>query len=88
MFEHFVDKTEDRLVPDRKLWIYSAHDTNVGNLLNTLGVFNYLNPPYATAVMMELRKTQEGQYFVDVSINQWNQCIKVKKKIRYFYIDI
>jgi hypothetical protein len=68
MLEHFVEKSEGRLTPDRKLWFYSAHDTNIANLLNTLGVFNYLNPPYATAIMMELRKGQVDQYYVNVSI--------------------
>lgn len=50
------------------LWIYSAHDTTVANMLNTLGVFKaigYHNPPYTATVMFELREINQ-QFFVQV----------------------
>lgn len=37
--QRFQDKANNNLNPNRSLWIYSAHDTTVANLLNTLGVF-------------------------------------------------
>lgn len=39
ILDRFVSKTVSKLNPDRSLWIYSAHDTTVANLLNTLGLF-------------------------------------------------
>lgn len=39
ILNRFTDKSQDRLKPNRSLWIYSAHDTTVANILNTLGLF-------------------------------------------------
>lgn len=35
----FKNKTESVLKPNRSMWVYSAHDTTIGNVLNSLGVF-------------------------------------------------
>lgn len=54
---HFKHKTANKL--SQNYWVYSAHDTTVANILNTLGVFKsmgYHNPPYTATVMFELRK--------------------------------
>lgn len=40
MLEHFSRKIKSTLLPDRSLWIYSAHDTNIANILNSLGLFD------------------------------------------------
>jgi len=40
----------------RKLVLYSAHDNNISALLLTLGVYNYMVPPYGTMVLMELHR--------------------------------
>lgn len=47
------------LDPDIKFQVYSAHDTNVAGLLNSLNVYNYILPPYASAVFLELRRNKE-----------------------------
>lgn len=39
MFERFAQKMNQTLKPDRSLWIYSAHDATIANLLNSLGLF-------------------------------------------------
>jgi len=60
---HFDNKTKNTLTPNRSLWIYSAHDTTVANILNTLGVFKtmgYHNPPYVSTVLFELREFKDG----------------------------
>jgi lysosomal acid phosphatase len=60
---HFKDKINKKLSPNRSYWVYSAHDTTVANMLNTLGVFKtmgYHNPPYASTVMFELREYSDG----------------------------
>ena len=59
MVEHFdcvVDKTISP--PDRKMFMYSAHDTTVAPVLHTLGVFNMIAPPYASMVVVELLDRQ------------------------------
>lgn len=39
MLDRFDNKTRSLLSPDRSMWVYSAHDTTVASLLNTLGLF-------------------------------------------------
>ncbi|KAK6165528.1 hypothetical protein SNE40_022442 [Patella caerulea] len=48
-----------------KLFLYSAHDTNVISLLSGLGCFNDIQPPYSSAVILELRKV-EAMYYIHV----------------------
>ncbi|XP_053683836.1 prostatic acid phosphatase-like [Sabethes cyaneus] len=60
IFQRFKDKVNKRLKPNRSLWIYSAHDTTVSNLLNTLQLFELHNPPFAACVMLELRQANES----------------------------
>ncbi|CAG2054548.1 unnamed protein product [Timema podura] len=58
-------KVKGTLSPDRKLYIYSAHDTNVVDLLQGLKVFNGFLVPYASAVLIELR-IKADEYFITV----------------------
>lgn len=55
ILQRFQDKANNNLNPNRSLWIYSAHDTTVANLLNTLGVFELHSPPYTACIMLEMR---------------------------------
>nr|CAD7414755.1 unnamed protein product [Timema poppensis] len=59
-------KVNGTLSPDRGLYIYSAHDSNVVDLLQGLDVFNGILVPYASAVMIELR-SKSDEYFITVS---------------------
>lgn len=59
-------KRSGNLNSSTKLWIFSAHDTNVAGLLNSLNVFNYKLPPYASAVFLELRKSKNSSFVVTV----------------------
>lgn len=69
--------------PNVKLWMYSAHDTNVAGLLNSLNVYNYKLPPYAAAVFIELRKTknENNSFVVTVClyIIYTNLCINTER---------
>nr|CAD7443699.1 unnamed protein product [Timema bartmani] len=56
-------KVNGTLSPDRGLYIYSAHDNNVVDLLQGLDVFNGILVPYASAVMIELRNKSD-EYFI------------------------
>lgn len=42
ILNRFTQKTKSKLTPNRSLWIYSAHDTTVANVLNTLGLFEVI----------------------------------------------
>jgi len=52
---HYGDIEDNTLVPARrKVFMYSAHDATVSFVLNTLGIYDGLAPPYACLVMFEL----------------------------------
>ncbi|KAH8241254.1 hypothetical protein KR032_005448 [Drosophila birchii] len=55
IFQRIEVKASGRLQPDRSMWIYSAHDTTIANVLNTLKVFELHSPPYVACIMVELR---------------------------------
>jgi len=40
--------------PDRKMFMYSGHDTTVAPILHTLGVFDIKAPPFASMIIIEL----------------------------------
>jgi Histidine acid phosphatase. len=65
-----VAKSKDKL-KKKKIWIYSAHDTTVANLLNTLNIFDLHCPPYTAAVMIELHQ-KDDEYYVNVSVSFLN----------------
>lgn len=69
MILHMKDHVEGK--PQPKMWMYSAHDTTIANLLNTLRVFELQNPPYFSAVLMELRADTSGNHHVYVSVIWW-----------------
>lgn len=39
ILKRFTDKINSKLSPDRSIWIYSAHDITIANVLNSLGLF-------------------------------------------------
>lgn len=66
MINHMVDKKNNKSTYN--VWMYSAHDLTVACVLNTLRVFEPHCPPYASAVMLELRVDTAGQHNVAVSL--------------------
>lgn len=60
ILERFRAKASGKLRPDRSVWVYSAHDTTVANLLNALRLFDLHNPPFAACVLLELRQPKTG----------------------------
>lgn len=55
ILKRFSDKSKNKLKPNRSLWMYSAHDTTVSNLLNTLNLYQIHSPPYAATILLEMR---------------------------------
>lgn len=39
IFERISQKINRTLQPDRSVWVYSAHDSTIGNFLNSFGLF-------------------------------------------------
>lgn len=39
MLDRFEEKIDSRLEPDRNVWIYSAHDSTIASILNSIGLF-------------------------------------------------
>ena len=48
------------------LYMYSGHDTSIATILGSLKMFNGLAPPYASALLFELFKREEGKHFVRI----------------------
>jgi len=61
-------KKNGTLDPDRALWIYSAHDITVVNLLNAMGLYERTLVPYAAVLLVELRLNRSGEHVVTVSV--------------------
>jgi len=67
LVEHYDAIVDNSLDPaDRKVFMYSGHDTTVSYVLDTLGVYDGLAPPYASAVLFELYDL-DGAYNVKIS---------------------
>ncbi|KAK3925694.1 Lysosomal acid phosphatase [Frankliniella fusca] len=60
--EHFNKKRSGTLEPNRKMYVYSAHDTTIANILSTLGLFERHCPPYTSTVLAELHKIKNSYY--------------------------
>lgn len=67
MTNNMVLKSQKKLLPDRKVWIYSAHDDTLANFLMGLNLFDFHCPPYAATVLVELRINKQSQYSVTIS---------------------
>lgn len=83
MIDHMVRKSQNALIPDRKIWMYSAHDQTIANILMTLNLFKPHSPPYAATVLIELRINPKNQYFVTVriSINIYLMKLIIRAKL-------
>nr|CAD7574173.1 unnamed protein product [Timema californicum] len=66
MVLHMTQKRHQKLHPDRILFLYSAHEFTVANLLHSLGVWEVQDPPYCAAVLVELRLHNKNNFFVTV----------------------
>lgn len=67
MTNNMLLKSQKKLSPDRKVWIYSAHDETLANFLMGLKIFDLHCPPYAATVLVELRVNNQSQYSVTIS---------------------
>lgn len=73
------EKSRYSLSPNRKLWIYSAHDDTVANMLMTLNLFEPHCPPYTATILIELRVNNENEHVVTVSGSILTSYLLIKK---------
>lgn len=66
ILQHMINKSKHDISPSQKMFMYSAHDTNVECLLVTLGVFDNVQPPYTACVIVELLEGPPGDLYVQI----------------------
>ncbi|XP_037041769.1 prostatic acid phosphatase-like [Bradysia coprophila] len=55
ILDHCTSKIRSTLSPNRSIFMYFGHDITLGNMLNSLGLFQPLHvPPYASCLLFEL----------------------------------
>ncbi|CAM1314521.1 ACPP (predicted) [Pycnogonum litorale] len=61
LLKEFVDHAKAKITNSMSevAFLYSGHDTTVATILDTLGVYNGLQPPYASAIFMELHQIND-----------------------------
>lgn len=62
-----MEKVRNGRQNDRKIMLYSGHETNIAGFLLALGVFTPHVPAYSSAVIVELRGDSKQEYFIKVS---------------------
>ena len=77
MVKTFKAKKQGILTPNRTVWIYSGHDSTIGNILNSLKMFNFNVPPLASTLLFELRQNA-SDHFVTVIICYTNYLMFTK----------
>ncbi|KAG4080083.1 hypothetical protein HA402_014523 [Bradysia odoriphaga] len=73
MMERFTSKIFDDLEPDRVLWLYSAHDETIANMLNSLGLFELHAPPFACSLHFELYKPNKNEHYLQIFYRKCNE---------------
>lgn len=68
MLKRFKEKSLSRLRPDHSIWVYSAHDTTLANILNTLNVYEVIEFSY--------RLFMSAYNFNSISVAHTSVCIK------------
>ncbi len=53
------DEDELKVFRKAKMFIYSAHDTTLSHLMNSLGLFDGDQPVYASVLMLELHQIED-----------------------------
>ena len=67
MTAHLSQKVSGTMSPpNRRLFMYSGHDSDVAALLGALGAFNGIAPPLASCVIVELHRDPAGAFFVQL----------------------
>lgn len=58
----FKLKSIANLKPNLSLVLFSAHDSTVANLLNTMDLFEWHSPPFCATILLEMRRLKHVDY--------------------------
>lgn len=61
------DIIHNKVKNERKINLFSAHESNVAALLSTLGVYEPHVPEYTSCIIIELLKDENDKYYVKVN---------------------
>ncbi|KRT81076.1 Phosphatase, partial [Oryctes borbonicus] len=65
--EDSMQKIQNRLKPEtRKMFLYSGHESTLGYTLNALRLAEPHIPPYGSAVLIDLRKDDKNNYYIQI----------------------
>lgn len=90
-FDHVIQYLKNRTSPTTtcpKALVFSAHDTNIANVLNAMGAFDYHSPPYAATILFELRKTPDGRSYINIFYKNSTEAREISLKTCDFNCDI
>ncbi|XP_070210302.1 lysosomal acid phosphatase-like isoform X2 [Littorina saxatilis] len=79
MIKNMEERAKDP-ASTKKVFLFSAHDSNIAMLGRALGIFNNLQPPYVTSITLELHQ-QEGNFFVTTLFNNHTTGAPFKENI-------
>ena len=66
--------------------VYSGHDTTISALLNSIGVFDFLPPPFAATVLFELRQISGREPVVTVRTFLFNKKMMSRFRLVQYYL--
>lgn len=64
LLKDILEKLSTANYGDKRLYVYSTHDTQLSVLLSALNVFNGLSPPFGSAVMLEIHQNQTQEPYI------------------------
>lgn len=76
IFDHCTAKINGTLSPNRSMFLYSAHDTNIAALLDVFKLFaqfGYRAPPFASSLHFDLYKTMGNQFHMQLTYRYDNE---------------
>lgn len=66
MIEQMLKVEQGLMDKNRRINLYSGHETNIAAVLQSLGVYKPHVPEYTSAVILELVQTMDTKYYVQV----------------------
>ncbi|RWS23426.1 lysosomal acid phosphatase-like protein 3 [Leptotrombidium deliense] len=73
LFDEIVSILNGNFNENKRVFIYSTHDTIIAALLSGLRVFNGLNVPYAASVIFEVYESTVSTFYLNVTETRTNK---------------
>jgi hypothetical protein len=69
-----------------QLFLYGSHDTFVAALTKLLNISTFINqPPYASAIIIELRQSVQNDYFIQVYLKNNTASEPINRQLMNIY---